>query len=444
MFSENRTEYLKMIASAERMEIDVVVVMKLDRLARDLADAATAIKFLKSNRCTLLAGDDVNNADTAEGEFMRSILLAQNQFHARRVASDVIKTDCNIAKQGKTVGGVAPYGLKTVDRHYYIDESEAPAIRLMFQGIADGKSYQSVIKELTESGYRTRNGEKFSYSSLNALLRNEKYCGTYIYNREGGKKKKDRVLLEHVDEVRIDEHIEPIIDKTLFDRVQSILDKRKNECRPHMDASNYLLTGKLFCKECGGPMSGVSSTASGRGKRKYRNYCCPKHHKRYGGTCPTKNINADYLESAVKFILTESVNGYLHDTFAAEQILSCLNAPLHKERAELSRRVFDLNGQIDKFLSRAASTPNTILMQRYEDKASEYAKTQEKLKEKIAEIDSQIAATKAMTSDMVGGKPFTVEELFASDEDARLLIDLFVERIEIDETGDEIQIIFCQ
>ena len=440
MFADNRTEYLKMLASAERGEIDVVVVMKLDRLARDLADATAAIKLLKCYCCTLLAGDDVNNADTAEGEFMRSILLAQNQFHARRVANDVIKTDCNIAKQGKTVGGVAPYGLKTVDRHYYIDETEAPAIRLAFQMIADGKSYQSVIEKLTERGYRTRNGEKFSYSSLNAILRNEKYFGSYIYNREGGKKKKHRVLLEHVDEVRIDEHIEPIIDKSLFDKVQSILDKRKNECRPHIDASNYLLTGKLFCKACGGPMSGGSSTASGRGKRKYRNYCCLKHQKRYGSTCTTKNVNADYLESAVKSVIAESVNGYLKNASNAEAVATCLNAPLQKERAELSRRAFDLDGEIDKLMSRAANTANAALVQRYENKAAECAKTQETLKARIAEID----ASKALTSDMVCGKSLEAEELFASDEDARTLIDLFIDRIEIDETRDEIQITFRQ
>ena len=129
----------------------------------------------------------------------------------------------------------------------------------MFERIASGCSYQQVIKELTDSGFRTRNGEKFSYSSLNLILHNEKYYGLYIYNREGGKKKKHRVLIEHVDEVRVEDNIEPIISKELFDTVQGILDKRKTECRPHLNASSYVLTGMLFCKQCGKPISGFSS-----------------------------------------------------------------------------------------------------------------------------------------------------------------------------------------
>ena len=109
MFADNRDQYQLMLTQAERGEIDVIVVMKLDRLARDLCESTTVIKLLNMYKCTLLAGDDVSDSDTPSGEFMRNILLAQNQYHARRVASDVIHTDCNLAKQGKTVGGVAPY-----------------------------------------------------------------------------------------------------------------------------------------------------------------------------------------------------------------------------------------------------------------------------------------------------------------------------------------------
>lgn len=433
-----------MIESAERGEIDVMVVMKLDRLARDLADAAMTIKLLKYYHCTLIAGDDVNNADTAEGEFMRSILLAQNQFHARRVASDVIKTDCNIAKQGKVVGGIAPYGLKVVDRHYYINENEAPAVKTMFEMIAAGKSYQSVIKKLTTLGYTTRNGEKFSYSSLNALLRNEKYCGTYIYNREGGKKKKRRVLLEHVDEVRMENLIDPIVDRKLFDKVQKILDQRKCECRPHMDASNYVLTGKLFCKACGSSMSGYSSTASGNSKRTYRNYCCPKHLKKNGGSCATKNINADYIESAVKNVIAESVNGYLKDPSAAERVLSCLKAPLAKERAELSRRVFDLQETLNKYLSRATNTQSPKLIEQYEHKAEECIEAQDVLNKKIAELDERIAAMQAMTSEAIKENSLGAEKLFPSAAFTREMIDLLIEQIIIDEANDEISVVFRQ
>ena len=74
------------------------------------------------------------------------------------------------------------------------------------------------------------------------MLENEKYCGTYIYNRENGKRKKNRVLLEHFDEVRNETAIPAIITKAEFDKVKAILEARKS-CRPHQNANpEYFLT----------------------------------------------------------------------------------------------------------------------------------------------------------------------------------------------------------
>ena len=104
----------------------------------------------------------------------------------------------------------------------------------MFDLIADGKSYKTVIDTLTAQGYRTRKGRKFSNSTLNALLRNDKYYGTYVYNRKGGKRKDNRVLIEKFDEVRNAKAIPAIISKSLFDKVQAILDGR-TVCRPQLN-----------------------------------------------------------------------------------------------------------------------------------------------------------------------------------------------------------------
>ena len=88
----------------------------------------------------------------------------------------------------------------------------------MFERCAKGCSYKEIIDELDSLGFHTRAGNRFSYSSLNALLRNDKYYGTFVYNRIGGKKKKHRVLNEFFDEVRNECAIPPIITKKLFDR----------------------------------------------------------------------------------------------------------------------------------------------------------------------------------------------------------------------------------
>ena len=70
-------------------------------------------------------------------------------------------------------GGIPPHGLKVICKRFEIDETEAPAIRIMFNRFAEGYSYKQIIDELTELGYYTRSGKPFNYSSIHDLLRNE-------------------------------------------------------------------------------------------------------------------------------------------------------------------------------------------------------------------------------------------------------------------------------
>ena len=156
MFTDNRTEFLSMINDIQQGKIDVVVVLRLDRLARDLADSASTIKLLNAYGCFLYAGNDVSEQDTASGEFLRNIMLAQNQYHARQTASSVMNAECHNALKGTSTGGIPPYGLKIVAKRFEIDETEAPAVRIIFDKISRGYSYKDVIDELTTLGYRTR------------------------------------------------------------------------------------------------------------------------------------------------------------------------------------------------------------------------------------------------------------------------------------------------
>ena len=276
MFTD-RTEYQKMLNLAKSGGVDVIVVMKLDRLNRNYANGETAIKLLNSYGCFVIAGD-MKNPETPVDEFTRGILMLQNQYIVRLIASDTMRVEMNNVKNGLSAGGVAPYGYTTINKRYYINEDEAPAIRVIFDKISKGESYSQVITELNRLSYTTRNGQQFSYTTLNAMLKNEKYCGIYVYNRKDGKKKKNRVLIENFDEVRNETAIPPIIDRKKFDKVQKILKQRVTMPVSNLN-SPFILTGLIFCKQCGSSMSGVSQTG-GRSKQKYRTYACPNHREK--------------------------------------------------------------------------------------------------------------------------------------------------------------------
>ena len=337
MFKDNREQFLEMLEKAKSHEIDAIVVLRLDRLGRNAADMLETINTLNECGCALLAGDDIFDSSTAVGEFMRTILLGQNQYQARVTASRVIQSEIHNVQSGTSAGGVAPYGLKLVNKQFEINEDEAPAIRTIFSMAEKGKSYKQIIEKLTSLGYKTRKGETFSYSTLNSILRNDKYYGTYVYNRENGKRKARRVLIERFDEVRNEKAIPPIIKKSTFDKVQKILDERK-QGRPRQNSSpEYILTGLITCKNCGSSMSGESNIG-GRNKKRTRNYVCKNHLAKNGKTCTTKSINAEYLETAIKEILIVKINEYLASA-NAETIFGLLKKQKSDEAIKLKKQI---------------------------------------------------------------------------------------------------------
>ena len=159
MFTDNRTEYLAMLGAAERGEIDVVVVIRLDRLGRDLANTATAIKLLAAYGCTLIAGDDISDR-TPVGEFMRGILLCQNEYHARITASRVMESEIHNVKKGDSSGGIAPYGLRIVNKRFELDDTEAPTVKRIFEMTERRKELQRHHRYPHTRGYQDSKRQK--------------------------------------------------------------------------------------------------------------------------------------------------------------------------------------------------------------------------------------------------------------------------------------------
>lgn len=437
MFTD-RKEYQKMLNLAKCGGTDVILVMKLDRLNRDFANGETAIRTLNSYGCFVIAGD-MKSPGTPVEEFTRGILMLQNQYIVRLIASDTMRVEINNVKNGLSAGGTPPFGYTTIEKRYYIDEKEAPAIRIMFQKIADGESYRQVITDLDLLGYTTRNGQPFSYATLNSILKNEKYCGVYIYNRKNGKRKRKRVLIEEFDEVRNETAIPPIIDKKQFEKVQRILEKRKNSGTSKA-TSPFILSGLIYCKQCGKPMSGVSQTG-GRSKRKLRTYVCPNHRNKLGTKCTTKPLNAEYIERAIKSIITENVNDYLTQSPLADTVISDKSKEIQERISIMSRNKKDLELKSQNLIDRIAKSNSPILISKYENSIEANDSKQKELQKNIDKAQNQLLSIEAMkTTDFHG--MLSPNDLFPSLDDSRKIIQLFIKKIVFDENSGDIDIIF--
>jgi site-specific DNA recombinase len=202
------------------------------------------------------------------------------------------------AELGKHLGGLPPLGyILDDDNNYTIDEKTAPIIRIIFKMYAEGCTLKEIVTYLNNAGYKTAKGKKFTKSSFNCILRNEKYIG--IYNAMG---------VERTDV------IPPVIDMDTWEKVQRKIEKNKHAPASSKGNVTFHLTGKLFCGKCNNNMIGDSGT--GRNGTTHYYYSCIEKKRNHG--CIKKNVKKDWLEElitdiTVKQVLTDENIAYLAD-----------------------------------------------------------------------------------------------------------------------------------
>ena len=178
---------------------------------------------------------------------------------------------------------------KSDDDHYEIDETTAPIVREIFEKYAAGVKQMEICEELNARGLRTTRGGPFNKNSLVRILKNRKYIGEY-----------------HYMDVTVPGGMPAIISVELFEDVQQKLKRGRRAPSKDWSCADFLLTGKLFCGECGEPMVGTSG--HGRSGRKYNYYICGAKKRRQG--CKKENVAQDWIEEVV---LTYTMEVVLQD-----------------------------------------------------------------------------------------------------------------------------------
>ncbi len=309
--TDDRPEFLRMIADSKHKNFDFVIVHKLDRFSRNRYDSAFYRRELKKNGVDLMSVLEQLD-DSPESIILESVLEGMSEYYSKNLSREVMKGMKESALKCRHVGGRPPFGYKVnpETKQYEINEDEIEGVHFIFNGIDQGSGYTNIINGLNARGYKTRNGGNFGKNSLHEILRNEKYCGIYIYNlktSKGANNSRNNHSQKHSEDViRIPGGMPRIISDEVFQRVQVILKERKHKETSGCAKRNYLLTGRIFCGICGHAMNG-STHASGRNKNIHSIYICYK--KKYKGSdqCKNKNINVHYIEDFVVKRIAEIV-----------------------------------------------------------------------------------------------------------------------------------------
>jgi len=334
------------------LKVDLVLVHKLDRFARNRYDAAIYRREIQKAGARLVAVDQPLD-DSPEAVLLESFLEGLAEYYSRNLAREVMKGLRENALKGLHTGGRPPLGYRVENGRLVINPHEAEAVRLIFEGVLDGKSYAAIQRELNAKGYRTRDGRLFGKNSIHEILRNEKYAGVYVYNRAAprvGGKRNHHASKPPQEVIRIPGLIPAIVSREEWDKVQEILDGRKVNARPRKRGKvEYVLTGKVVCGVCGSAMVG-NSKRSGRGVT-YRYYECSKAQRT--GECANGPIGQRALEQLV----VQQIEGQILSkrvelaekmaAYAAEH-----GGYIQRKKAALKARLAACQQKIDKVVDR--------------------------------------------------------------------------------------------
>lgn len=245
---------------------------------------------------------------------METVFEGMDQYYSLDLARDVIRGHKKNATACKHNGGIPALGFD-VNREtqtYILNEREVQTVHRIFELYDAGFSYDAIIRDLNTAGCKTKAGNAFSKNSIADILRNEKYLGIYTYNRRPHKVKgmRNNRKEKPVDQIiKIPGGMPQIIEQELWDRVQAKINARhKNPGeRAHNKAiTQYLLTGKIECGECGFKMVGKNGGTWGD-KKRYDYYICNNRERTH--QCKAKMIRRDIIERQV---IEELVNRYLN------------------------------------------------------------------------------------------------------------------------------------
>ena len=137
-------------------KIDVIVVYKVDRLTRSLADFAKLVELFDEHNVSFVSVTQQFNTTTSMGRLTLNVLLSFAQFE-REVTSERIRDKIAASKRkGLWVGGMVPLGYDTKDRKITVNEAEAERVRTIFRSYLKLGSLNLLMADLRKRGIVTK------------------------------------------------------------------------------------------------------------------------------------------------------------------------------------------------------------------------------------------------------------------------------------------------
>jgi hypothetical protein len=266
-----------------------VVVYKVDRLTRSLADFAKLVELFDEHEVSFVSVTQSFNTTSSMGRLTLNVLLSFAQFEREVIGERVRDKIAASKRKGIWVGGSVPLGYRAFNKKLEVVPKGAEVVRRIFALYVEVGSIGELARALEREGVRpkprqltsgqSKAAERYTIGPLAHMLKNRMYVGEVAYRGE----------------VHKGEH-PAIVDRDLFDRVQAMLAERSVARTLKRGKSPHLLTGLIF-DDCGNPMSPTHANKRGVRYRYYTSHALLQRRKEHAGSVP--RVSAPEVEALV-------------------------------------------------------------------------------------------------------------------------------------------------
>lgn len=294
---ENRPVLLNLLSEIKAGNVKHLWVYNNDRLSRNEITAQTIRMALQKNGVTLYTQDGKFDLNNPQDKLIKTIFDGLAQFDNALRTERTRIGKLNRVKEGRWMGGPAPYGYKIENKKLVLCPEESTWIKKIYEWYSAGKSTEWIKSELDKNGILSRRKKLWSLGSIRKILHNTHPIGHYTYTDS---KTEETIKCE----------CPPIISKALWGQCEQRRQKI-NERKSQINRTKrfYLLRDLLYCGHCGKHMSGRIREV----KNEYLYYCphrerewvksAPKPHekwKRNNGCDMNRSLNITATDNLIK------------------------------------------------------------------------------------------------------------------------------------------------
>ncbi len=252
-------ELLKLVRAKQ---VNVIVIYKIDRLTRSLADFARLAELFDQHGVSFVSVTQQFNTTTSMGRLMLNVLLSFAQFERELTGERIRDKIAASKKKGMWMGGTVPLGYDAKDRTLVINETEAQVVRSLFSLYLEHGSVMAVWEEARRRGYRTKarlenerevGSKPFFPGHIHFLLSNPLYAGQ----------------TRHKGQIYPGQHPR-LIDETVWSAVQAkLVENRASEDRVRQNRKGANPLSGLLVDERGASLTPVHTMKDGKRYRYY-------------------------------------------------------------------------------------------------------------------------------------------------------------------------------